>query len=85
MPIGTKLRFLYRSAQPVLNAGAFSTDGAVPVGKRGFPTGTKGKYIATRQQSHSSSHVMPRRIFGDVDEREQDETKRSLFRETTAS
>jgi len=39
----------------------------------------EGKYIATRQRSHSSSHAMPRRIFGDVEERERGERKKSLF------
>jgi hypothetical protein len=30
----------------------------------------KSKYIGTRQQSHRSSHVVPNRIFDDVEERE---------------
>jgi hypothetical protein len=45
----------------------------------------KSKYIDTRRQSNKSSHVVPRRIFDDVEEREQGERKRSLSRETTAS
>ena len=46
---------------------------------------SKGNYIATRQRSHNTSHAMPRRIFGEVEERERGERKRLLFRETTAS
>jgi len=30
---------------------------------------SKGNYIATRQRSHNTSHAMPRRIFGEVEER----------------
>jgi hypothetical protein len=45
----------------------------------------KSKYIDTRQQSHRSSHAVPRRIFDDVEEREKGERKRTLSRETTAS
>ena len=45
----------------------------------------KGRYIATRQPSHKSSHAMSHRIFGDVEEREQGERNRWLSRETTAS
>jgi hypothetical protein len=33
----------------------------------------KGKYIATRQRSHTPSHAVPYRIFADVEEREDKE------------
>jgi hypothetical protein len=33
---------------------------------------SSGKYIATRQLSHISSHAVLRRIFADVEEREKE-------------
>lgn len=58
-----------------------------PVSEHGgqAPNQAKSKYIVIPQQSHRSSHAVPRRIFADVDERGQGERTRSLFRETTAS
>ena len=38
-----------------------------------------GRYVATRQLSRTLSHAVPRIIFGDVEERERGERKRSLF------
>ena len=36
----------------------------------------KGRYIATRQPSHKSSHAMSHRIFGNVEERESEVRER---------
>jgi hypothetical protein len=41
----------------------------------------ESKYSGTRQRFHRSSHVIPLKIFDDVEERERGERKRSLLRE----